>query len=47
MEVGHVYLVAHVDFEVTGSKVRVSGALTSKRLSAQLLKNALVNSLHI
>jgi hypothetical protein len=39
------HLVTHVDFEVTGSKV--TGALTSKNLSAQLLKNAFVKSLHI
>jgi hypothetical protein len=36
-----------IDFEVTGLKVKVAGASSSKSLSAQLLKNALVNRFHI
>jgi hypothetical protein len=47
MEVGHDHLVTPIVFEVTGSKVKVTLALGSKSLSAQLIKNALVNSLHI
>jgi hypothetical protein len=47
MEVDYDHLVTPIDFEVAGSKVKVTEAFSSKSLSAQLLKNALTNSLHI
>jgi hypothetical protein len=47
MEVDHDPKVNPIDFEFAVSKVKVKGALSSKSLSTQLLKNALANSLHI
>jgi hypothetical protein len=47
MDVDHVHKVTPIDFEVTESKVKVTGAFSSKSLSAQLLKDALANSFHI
>jgi hypothetical protein len=35
MEVSHDKKMTLIDFEVTGSKVKVTGALTEKSLSAQ------------
>jgi hypothetical protein len=40
MAVDHNHKVTHIDFEVTGSKVKVPGALNIKSFSPQLLKNA-------
>jgi hypothetical protein len=47
MEVDNYHKVSAFDFEVIRSKVKNTGALIKNGLSAQLLKNALVNSLHI
>jgi hypothetical protein len=40
MEVDHDHKVTPIDFEVTGSKVKVTGILTKKSFSPQLLNNA-------
>jgi hypothetical protein len=47
MEVDHDHYVTPFDFEDAGPKFKITGAFSSKSLSVLLLKNALVNSLHI